>query len=318
MKARILLIGVIASQTICLAEEDKSDQNEKRTWGRSYSLHSLPDGKDTRLEVLSIDQDPDHLLGGFVLSRQRKETVRQLVIKGHLKKGEDFTPNVSLEVSDQEDQNWKTIESSFSDKVDLTLIAAPHIDKLFVDVQLDAFQPYIGKLKFGRVVLQTGESAVIPLVWLTEAGQINDTSNAAELERNPSALAETSSANRQSETEKPAAAKTYALLFGASGKMPVSDSHLVGTWEASSQNMSHSHGVPVITYNADHTCTDKGFSTEGPSVAHGKWHRRGRKLVTRYGGRIKREVIVRVGADRFTTRASDGTIWTYTRVKPER
>ena len=167
MKTRILLVGLIASQMLCLAQ-DKPDQKEKRIWGYSYHGHPVPDGKNTRLNFGGASQGPEHLLGQYSLTRQRDGT--QLAIQGHLNKSGEFTANVSLEVSDQEDGNWKTIESSFSDRVDVTLTAAPHVERLFLCIQLDAFQPYIGKFKFCRVALQTGESDVIPMAWLTEDG----------------------------------------------------------------------------------------------------------------------------------------------------
>lgn len=169
MKTRILLLGLIASQMLCLAQ-DKPDQKEKRIWGYSYHGHPLPDGKDTRLNFGGVTQeiDPEHLVGQYSLTRQRDGT--QLAIQGHLNKSGGFTPNVSLEVSDQKDGNWKSNESSFSDKVDVTLTAAPHVEHLFLSIQLDALQPYIGKFKFCRVSLQTGESVVIPMAWLTEEG----------------------------------------------------------------------------------------------------------------------------------------------------
>ncbi len=170
MKKHILLVGLIASQMICLAG-DKPAQPEKREWGRSYMLHPEPDGKDRGLSVFSIDQGPEHLVGRFALERRIAGTVPQLVIQGHLNRRGEFTANVSLEVSDREDGNWKTIESSFSDKVDVTVTGAPHIDQLYVVVQLDAFQPHIGKFKFCRVALQTGESEVFPMVWLTREGK---------------------------------------------------------------------------------------------------------------------------------------------------
>lgn len=167
MNMRIVLVGLVASQILCLAE-DKPAQKEKPIWGYSYIGESLGDDKDRRLDFGGVSQGPEHLVGQYSLTRQRDGT--QLAIQGHLDKSGEFTPNVSLEVSDQEDGNWKTIESSFSDKVDVTLTAAPHVEHLFLRIQLDAFQPYIGKFKFCRVVLQTGESDVIPMAWLTEDG----------------------------------------------------------------------------------------------------------------------------------------------------
>lgn len=170
MKTCILLLALIAGQMLCLAE-DNPVEKEKPTWGASYHRHYLPDGKATRLEGLDVSQGPEHLIGSFALTRQREGTVPQLVIHGHLNKMGEFTPNVTLEVSNQKDGNWKTIESSFSDKVDVTLTGGPHIDNLDVRIQFDAFQPYIGKFKFCRVTLQTGESDVFPMAWLTEKGE---------------------------------------------------------------------------------------------------------------------------------------------------
>jgi hypothetical protein len=167
-RARSLtILFLVATRALCLAQE-KPDQKEKRIWGYSHIGEYLPDGKDTRLEFGGVSQDLEHLVGAFVLARQRDGA--PLVIHGHLNKSGDFTPNVSLEVSDQEDGNWKIIESSLSDKPDVTLTAAPHTGHLFLRIQFDALQPYVRKFKFFRVVLQTGESDVTPMTWLTEEG----------------------------------------------------------------------------------------------------------------------------------------------------
>ncbi|MFZ1220284.1 MAG: hypothetical protein WAO00_13395, partial [Chthoniobacterales bacterium] len=113
-------------------------------------------------------QEPDHLICTFLV--KRKEFGAPLVIEGHLNKYGEFAANVSLEVGDQENGNWKQIESSFSKEPDLKLSVAPHLPNLLTRVQVDALQPYIGKFKFCRVVLQTGESEVVPMEWLTEKG----------------------------------------------------------------------------------------------------------------------------------------------------
>lgn len=168
MKTHILLVGLMVGQMVCFAQ-DRPDQNEKRIWGRSFIGEPMPDGKDTRLEFDGVSQGREHLVGEFVLTRQRDGT--PLAVQGHFNKMGEFSPNASLEVSDQEDGKWKSIESSFSDKVDVTLTAAPHTEHLFTRIQLDAFQPYIGKFKFCRVALQTGESDVFPMAWLTEKGE---------------------------------------------------------------------------------------------------------------------------------------------------
>jgi hypothetical protein len=169
MKIHILFAGLILAQIACFGQ-DNPVQEEKRTWGTSYYRTVVGDNKDRRLEFNDIRQGPEHLVGSCVLARQEKGRP-QLVIQGHLNKIGDFTPNVSLAVSDRRDGNWKVIESSLTDKVDATLTGAPHIDMLFIRIQFDAFQPYIGKFKYCQVTLQTGETDIFPMVWLTENGQ---------------------------------------------------------------------------------------------------------------------------------------------------
>ena len=168
MKIPTVLVGLIVAPLICSAGND-SGQEKKRIWGRSYIVESVGDNRDTLLEGLHVTQGPEHLMGVFHLSRQREGA--QLLILGHLNKAGEFVPNVSLEVSNRQDGGWTTIESSVSDKVDITFTAAPHVQKLYPRVQLDAFQPYIGKFKYCRVSLQTGESDVFPMIWLTEKGE---------------------------------------------------------------------------------------------------------------------------------------------------
>jgi len=168
MKIHTLFVGLIFAQMACFGQ-DNPVKEEKRTWGTSYYRTVVGDNKDRRLEFNDISQGPEHLVGLCVLARQKKGTPK-LVIQGHLNKIGDFTPSLSLAVSDRMDGNWKVIESSLSDKVDATLTGAPHIDMLFIRIQFDAFQPYIGKFKYCQVTLQTGESDVFPMAWLTEKG----------------------------------------------------------------------------------------------------------------------------------------------------
>lgn len=168
MRTYALLIGLIMSQI--LWAQDTPGPEENRTWSRSYIREPMPDGKDRRLECDGVSQGPEHLVGEFALIRQRDGA--PLAIQGHLNKAGEFTPNVSLGVGDQADgTNWKSIESSISDKIDVTLSAAPHIDHLFARVKLDALKPYIGKFRFCRIVFQTGEDDIFPMAWLTEKGE---------------------------------------------------------------------------------------------------------------------------------------------------
>jgi hypothetical protein len=170
MKPYLLSVGMIVGQILCFAQ-DKPDESNHRIWGAGHHLTVIGDDKETRLEGLDVSQGPDHLRGGFVLVRQHQGERLQLEIKGHLNKSGEFAPNVLLAVSDRQDGDWQTVESTLSDRVDVTLVASPHIDQLPIRVQLDVLQPYIGKFKFWRITLQTGESDTFPMAWLTEKGE---------------------------------------------------------------------------------------------------------------------------------------------------
>jgi hypothetical protein len=164
----LLLIALAASHTVCPAQDSPAPK-QKPYWATSYMITREGDDKDTALDGFDVSQGPEHLLGGWALVRQRKGA--PLLIHGHLTKMGEFTANVSLEVSDQKDGDWRIIESSLSEKVDVTLTAAPHIEMLFFRIQLDALQPYIGKFRYWRIVLQTGEIQILPMAWLTEDGE---------------------------------------------------------------------------------------------------------------------------------------------------
>jgi hypothetical protein len=170
MKMYFLSLVVVVSQVTSFAQ-DKPDESYKHVWGASHHITVMGDDKETRLEGLNVSQRPEHLLGGFTLVRERQDSKLQLEVKGHLNKSGEFTPNVSLEVSDRRSGDWKTVESTLSHVIDVTLAAGPHIDRLPICIQLDALQPYIGKFEFWRITLQTGESCVFPMVWLTEKGE---------------------------------------------------------------------------------------------------------------------------------------------------
>jgi len=108
------------------------------------------------------------------------------------------------------------------------------------------------------------------------------------------------------------------ILFATSDSKPITDAQLVGTWQPSGKTVHSVHGIGTITYHTDHTSTLKEYSEEGAGFAHGTWRLRGRELVTRVGDIVVRETIFSVSANQFRTRAPDGQIFIYTRVKPER
>jgi hypothetical protein len=105
MKTHISCIALIVGHIVCFAQDNPATK-EKRTWGATHFITRL---KFQPLGVEDISQGPEHLVGSCLLTREKKESP-PLVIQGHLNKLGEFTPNVSLAVSDRRDGNWKIIE----------------------------------------------------------------------------------------------------------------------------------------------------------------------------------------------------------------
>jgi hypothetical protein len=161
---RFSVAAVLIAGPVISFAGDHSVTGERRIWG---ATHFSTREKFQPFEIDDISKGAEHLIGSGILTRENKGR-GQLQIQGHLNEIGEFTPNVSLAVSDRRDGDWKVIESSLSDKVDVTLTAAPHVDMLFFRIQFDAFQPYIRKSKFCRVALQSGEADVFPMEWLQD------------------------------------------------------------------------------------------------------------------------------------------------------
>lgn len=166
MTLRILAVILLVTAVSSFAQV-RRDDNSKQLWGRSVISERIPDKKSRHLELQDITQEAVHLVGLLALSKDSSGGAG-LVVEGHLDKAGTFVANASLEVSNDETKNWESIESSLSNTIELTLTASRKVSSVGIPVRLDAFEPYIGKYRFGRVVLQTGEAAVFSLLELTE------------------------------------------------------------------------------------------------------------------------------------------------------
>jgi hypothetical protein len=80
----------------------------------------------------------------------------------------DFHPYATLEVSDDKNGGWKAVGSSPSrEGRTLSVSMAPNSiwqqspgsENRACYVELDAWKPLIGKIRYGRVVLQNGETS---------------------------------------------------------------------------------------------------------------------------------------------------------------
>jgi len=75
----------------------------------------------------------------------------------------EFYPDVIYEISNG-DGDWETLDAPSVDLGKRTItIVEPRATSRPLKVNLDMFVPFIGKVKYGRIVLQTIESAVFQI-----------------------------------------------------------------------------------------------------------------------------------------------------------
>jgi hypothetical protein len=111
------------------------------------------------LVVWGSQDDHLHGLCSYTNTKQKPVTIRGVEVENG-----DFYPNVTLRVADKKDGQWETLESSKRSAPPSTMIVKPggSPNKTF-KVDLDPFTSRIGKFHFGRITLDTGESATFPL-----------------------------------------------------------------------------------------------------------------------------------------------------------
>lgn len=89
-----------------------------------------------------------------------------LALEGSETSDGDFYPIVTNQVANDKNGEWKTLKRSVPHGKTATLmLEAKSVSKLMT-VDLDSFVPMIGKFKYGRLVLNNGESAIFLLDYL--------------------------------------------------------------------------------------------------------------------------------------------------------
>ncbi len=98
-------------------------------------------------------------------------TAALFAIDGTVSDEGDFYPTVSAQVGERLDGEWKTIRSPVGHGKPATITIEPMSPSKSLHVDLKVFQPFIGKAKYGRLVLRTREAATFELDSLTKPEQ---------------------------------------------------------------------------------------------------------------------------------------------------
>jgi hypothetical protein len=82
-----------------------------------------------------------------------------------------FWPHVKSQVASKLAGNWKTIAGLPRRGDAVTITIKPGENNMNLMVGLDTFQPLVGRYKFGRVILRSGETATFELKDLSSSGK---------------------------------------------------------------------------------------------------------------------------------------------------
>jgi hypothetical protein len=120
------------------------------------------------LELVLITGQDDHV-SGLLLYHNAKPAL--ITIDGAETPDGEFHPDVVLEVGQSKNGKWQIVESlSKQGKKSTITVQGQQASKSLI-VKLDAFRPMIGKLKYGRIVLKTGEAVIFELGKLSPPNQ---------------------------------------------------------------------------------------------------------------------------------------------------
>jgi hypothetical protein len=131
--------------------------NESAQWIRRPSdVYPTPRYEPFRLETIASDKGR---LIGTVGFGERLET-RPAAVEGELTPDDLFWLNVTAQVANDTEAEWKTIGEAENRKEGTAISVPTDNPKRLLYVDLDEFRPYLGKLSFGRIVLKNGQAAV--------------------------------------------------------------------------------------------------------------------------------------------------------------
>jgi hypothetical protein len=145
-------------------------------WTRARPLVTLPES-DVVFEpfVLNVwSGDGPHVYG---LCAYHNAKPTPITIEGRETPNGHFYPDVVNQVSNVKDGKWQTLEAltKIPGKPTILAVEARGTSKT-LRVDLDVFIPLIGKMKYGRLLLKSGESAVFQLDDLQPPGKKTDSS----------------------------------------------------------------------------------------------------------------------------------------------
>ena len=109
--------------------------------------------------LMRVEAEDNHVTGYFVHGGARPPTEEE-VNRQYI---DPISLWATLQVAQDYHKDWRPVRPSSFEKEAIKLTAPPPVTLKTCAIQLDRFRPFIGKYRFGRVVLPSGASTVIQL-----------------------------------------------------------------------------------------------------------------------------------------------------------
>lgn len=155
-----ILVFSLAWTCVASGGDDPTDRG--LSWYRVLNLSAPVNPRVEPFEIIGVgSEDGKHLVGEFffVNYKEGQQSPPPVTINGSRKADGTFWPRIVAQVANEIDSEWTTIQSSPTPGNTVATVVTTQQEKQRFYVNLDIFRPMIGKMKYGKVVLETGDAA---------------------------------------------------------------------------------------------------------------------------------------------------------------
>jgi hypothetical protein len=112
-------------------------------------------------KIKAVGAEDDHLIGSAIYREKMEQA--PLKVDGTETTDGRFWPRVVAEVSNDINGEWKKLDQPANSEKPAAFSLKSYQANVMLYVHLDVFRPLIGKMRYGRVLLENGEAAVFEL-----------------------------------------------------------------------------------------------------------------------------------------------------------
>ena len=160
------MLIVLVSIGILIRFSASAEQDANPAWYRGLHLSAPANPHFEPFEIVGIGTEPgNHLVAKFFYFNYKEgnKSPAPVTIVGSKRSDGTFWPRVTAQVGSDPHGPWTAIGKppTPGEAASLSIVSKPDEERFYVD--MDIFRPLIGRMKYGRVVLESGEAALFGL-----------------------------------------------------------------------------------------------------------------------------------------------------------